>query len=90
MEGNVHEDLSHLLHLQEISQKEFCEHIEDEDFTRVYGNPVIINTESGKRLLCIAWELEERIMRASGRGDEADEIIRLCREQSEQGNLQGA
>ena len=73
-----------LLHLQEVSEAEFCEHIEDDDFFQAYGNPVIINCTTGSRLIAIAWPLEERLLRLAGRGDEADEIIRAVAEKYEQ------
>ena len=72
-----------LLQIQEISQQEFCDHLEDEDFAKVYGNPVIIRCDNGVKLVATAWPLAERMMRAAGKGDEADEIIRLAAEQYE-------
>lgn len=77
-------DKKYLYGLQTISQADFVEHIEDEDFFRAYGNPVIIQCDSGFRLVCIAWELCERLMREAGRGDEADEIIRRCAETADE------
>ena len=62
--------------LPEISQSEFSEHLDDDDFFLTYGNPVILKTESGSKLLCMAWPMAERLMRKSGRGEEADAIIR--------------
>lgn len=35
------------MYLPNMTQKEFVEHIEDNDFFRKYGNPVIIRAESG-------------------------------------------
>lgn len=61
-----------------ISQQEFCDHIDDEDFFLVYGNPVIIKAESGTKLLAIAFSLYERYMRILGRGDEIDVIKKEC------------
>lgn len=66
----------------EISQQEFCDHIEDEDFFLVYGNPVIINVDSGARLLCVAFPMAERLMRAAGRGEEVEEIKRAVEKKS--------
>ena len=68
-----------LLQIQEISQQEFCDHLEDDDFTKVYGNPVIIRCDDGKKLVATAWPLAERMMRAAGKGDEADEVIPMSR-----------
>ena len=64
----------------EITQQEFCDHIEDEDFFLVYGNPVVIRADSGTKLLAIAFPMYERLMRLVGRGDEADRIIKECAE----------
>ena len=44
-----------------ISQQEFCEHIEDDDFLRRYGNPVAIRSEGGSILICMAIEYYERL-----------------------------
>lgn len=44
-----------------ISQKEFCDHIEDDDFLRRYGNPVAIQSEDGSILICMATEYYERL-----------------------------
>ncbi|MBP3902566.1 MAG: hypothetical protein J6D53_14110 [Blautia sp.] len=62
----------------EISQQEFCDHIDDDDFFLVYGNPVIIKADSGTKLLCIAFPMYERIMRSIGRENEIEEIKREC------------
>lgn len=76
-------DTAKLLSLLEISQTEFCEHIEDDDFFLAYGNPVVIRCDSGKKVVAVAWPLAERIMRATGHGDEADEVIRKVAEMTE-------
>ena len=44
-----------------ISQQEFCEHIEDDDFLRRYGNPVAIRSEDGSVLICMAIKYYERL-----------------------------
>ena len=69
-----------LLRLQEISQAEFREHMEDDDFFLTYGNPVIVNCDDRKRLLAIAWPLAKRLLRAAGRGEEVEEVIRQASE----------
>jgi hypothetical protein len=76
-------DMAKLLPLMEINQTEFCEHIEDDDFFLVYGNPVVIRCDSGTKVVAVAWPLVERIMRAAGHGDEADEVIRNVAEMAE-------
>ena len=65
-----------LIRLQEISQQELYDHIEDDDFFLAYGNPLIIRGDNGIKVLAIAWPLAERMLRAAGRVDEADEVIR--------------
>ena len=64
----------------EITQQEFCDHIEDDDFFLVYGNPVVIRADSGTKLLAIAFPFYERQMRLIGRGDEIEAIKRECAE----------
>ena len=77
-----------LLPLMEISQSEFCEHIEDDDFFLAYGNPVVIRCDSGTKVVAVAWPLVERIMRVTGHGDEADEVIRRVAQIAEEQNEQ--
>lgn len=72
MHNGETDDLS-ILHLREISQQEFCDHIEDEDFFLAYGNLLIINCDNGKKVAAIAWPLAERMLRLTGRGEEANE-----------------
>ena len=64
-----------------IPQQEFCDHIDDEDFFLTYGNPVVIKSDSGTKLLAIAFPLYERYMEICGRSDEVEEIKRECAEQ---------
>ena len=45
-----------------ISEKEFCEHIEDDDFPIRYGNPVCIHTNDGQLLVCMTYKLYERLL----------------------------
>lgn len=71
------------LPLREMSQKEFCDHIEDDDFFLVYGNPVVVRGDDGKKLVCMAWPMADCILRMTGRGDEADEVIRKAKEMQE-------
>ena len=69
------EEKSRFMHLQEISQQEFCDHIEDDDLFLAYGNPLIVNCENGTRLVAIAWPLAERVLRRTGGEGEAGEVI---------------
>lgn len=66
--------------LPEISQQEFCDNIEDDDFFRTYGNPVVIRADSGTKLLAVAFPMYERYMRILGLGDEIDQIRWECAE----------
>ena len=50
------------MRLPMISEKEFCEHIEDDDFPIRYGNPVCILTEDHREYVCMTMELYNRIM----------------------------
>lgn len=61
-----------------ITQKEFCDHIDDDDFFLAYGNPVVIRADNGSRLMAVAFPLYERYMQICGRGDEIDVIKREC------------
>ena len=65
----------------EITQREFCDHVDDDDFFLVYGNPVVIIADNGTKLFCIVFPMYERLIRISGRGDEIDTIKRECAEQ---------
>ena len=47
--------------INEITQQEFCSHIEDDDFLYKYGNPVAIQAEDGSILVCMAIEYFERM-----------------------------
>lgn len=47
--------------MPEISQQEFCEHIEQDNFFITYGNPVTIQTESGEHVVCMSAAFYERI-----------------------------
>ena len=70
--------------IQEISQKDFCDHIEDEDFCIVYGNPIVINCDRGTKLLAVAWPLWKRLMKAAGRELEIDAVEEAVRRVAEQ------
>jgi len=50
------------LPLREMTQQEFCDHIEDDDFFLVYGNPVVVNGDDGQKLVCMAWPMAERML----------------------------
>ncbi len=44
-----------------ITQQEFLDHIEDDDFLLKYGNPVAILTNDGSVLMCMAIQYYERM-----------------------------
>ena len=50
-----------LPNIHTITQQEFCDHIEDDDFLLKYGNPVAILTDNGSVLICMAIEYYERM-----------------------------
>ena len=45
-----------------ISETEFCEHIEDDDFSIRYGNLVCIHTNDGQLFVCMTYKLYERLL----------------------------
>lgn len=47
--------------INEITQQEFCSHIEEDDFFYKYGNPVAIQAEDGSIMVCMAIEYYERM-----------------------------
>ena len=54
------------MYLPNMTQEEFVEHIEDEDFFRKYGNPVIIRTGSGDDYVAMSAQLYDRIAEKCG------------------------
>ena len=44
-----------------ITQQEFCDHIEDDDFLLRYGNPVAVKGDDGRVLICMAVAYYERM-----------------------------
>lgn len=47
--------------INSITQQEFIDHIEDDDFLLKYGNPVAVLLEDGRVLTCMAIEYYERM-----------------------------
>lgn len=39
-----------------ITQKELCDHIEDDDFRERYQSLVVVKADNGQELVCISWE----------------------------------
>ena len=44
-----------------ITQQEFCDHANDNDFLLRYGNPVAIRSDDGTMLVCMAVEYYEQM-----------------------------
>ena len=53
--------MSQLQYRNWISEQEFCDHIEDENFFKVYGNPSFIKSDNGQGLVYMSIEYYERI-----------------------------
>ena len=51
-----------LPHINMISQKELCDHIEDDDFLLRYGNPIAVKSDDGTVLVLMAIEYYERMI----------------------------
>lgn len=70
VEERTREDIRQMMietYLPAMTQKEFVEHIEDEDFFREYGNPVIIRAKSGDDCVAMSVQLYDRIAEKCGR-----------------------
>lgn len=50
-----------LPYINQITQQELCDHIEEDDFLLCYGNPVAIRTDAGNIVLLMAIEYYERM-----------------------------
>lgn len=46
-----------------ISQKELCDHIEEDDFFENYPSPVLVDGEDGKKLLLVQWRQYQHFLR---------------------------
>ena len=62
------------MYFPNMTQEEFVEHIEDKDFFRKYGNPVIIRTGSGDDCVAMSAQLYDRIAEKCGL-PETNELI---------------
>lgn len=54
------------MYLPNMTQEEYVEHIEDEDFFRKYGNPVVVRAESGDDCVAMSVQLYDRIAEECG------------------------
>ena len=69
VEERTREDIRQMLvetYLPTMTQEEFVEHIEEDDFFRKYGNPVIIRAESGNDCVAMSVQLYDRIAEKCG------------------------
>ena len=55
------------MYFPSMTQEEFVEHVEDNDFFRKYGNPVIIRAESEDDCVAMSAQLYDRIAKICGR-----------------------
>ena len=62
-----------------ITEKELCEHIEDEDFFLRYGNPVCVVTDSGERCVLISIKLYQRLKEIEERLEHEQELQEISR-----------
>lgn len=53
-------------YLPTMTQEEYVEYIENEDFFRKFGNPVIIRAESGDDCVAMSVQLYDRIAKRCG------------------------
>ena len=58
-------------YLPMITEEEFCDHIEDDNFPECYGNPVCVVAADGRKFVCMTIELYERMTaKKQGNNDE--------------------
>ncbi len=63
-----------------ISEEEFCEHVEDENFYEKYGNPCVIVGKDGRKIVFESFALYKRDMHLAGMDDELAEIEKQIEE----------
>lgn len=71
--------------VNEISQQELIDHIEDDDFFIVYGNPVIVHGDDGRDVVCMSYKLHLLLERKKA---ELEEQIRKMAAEAEQNKAQ--
>lgn len=54
------------MYLPTLTEEEFVNNFEAEDFFRKYGNPVIIRTKSGESTVVVSAELYDRMAERCG------------------------
>lgn len=60
--------------LPAITEQELCDHVEDDDFFEKYGNPVLVQSKNGGKIVFMSFELYEHQMRAAGKDDELEKV----------------
>lgn len=67
-----------------ISQTDFCSHIEDADFFKEHPDPVLVNGDNGEKVVCISWakvqeylQLLDKVRRMSRPGYDPEKEITL-------------
>lgn len=64
--------------INEITQQELIDHIEDDDFFIVYGNPVIVHGDDGHDVVCMSYKLHLLLERKKAEMEE--QIKRMAAE----------
>lgn len=58
--------MNELMYLPALSEDEFVENIEKDDFFRKFGNPAVIHTNAGERCIVLSVELYDRMAELCG------------------------
>lgn len=58
--------MNDFMYLPELSEDEFVENIEKDDFFRKFGNPAVIYTNAGERCIVLSAELHDRMAELCG------------------------
>lgn len=58
--------MNDFMYLPELSEDEFVENIEKDDFFRKFGNPAVIYTNAGERCIVLSAELYDRMAELCG------------------------
>ena len=54
------------MYLPALSEDEFVENVDKDDFFRRFGNPAVINTKTGERCIVLSTELYDRMAELCG------------------------
>ena len=55
------------INLPMLTENEFVENVDKDDFFRKYGNPAVIRTKTGERCIVLSAELYDRMAERCGR-----------------------